>query len=221
MSHADRSRKQQLQSPTFLPKAGARKTSVIVLASTSITRKALLNNAGILVTSVTPDVDERKLIAENPMWGPAETSLNLARAKAVDVSGRSMKTLVVGADQVLSIRNQIYSKPADMVAARYQLNELRGQTHELISSAACVRNGVELWNTTDRARLKMRHFSDEFLENYLQNNGRNCMTSVGGYQIEGLGSQLFESIDGDYFTILGLPLFPLMQFLRSTGELPA
>ena len=192
---------------------------MIILASTSVTRQALLNNAGILVTTVRPDVDEQRLIAENPTWGPADTSLNLAKAKATDVSGRSMEALVVGADQVLSFRNRIYSKPVDMVEARQQLNELRGHTHELISSAACVRKGVEIWNTTDRAHLKMRHFSDEFLENYLQSNGRNCMTSVGGYQIEGLGSQLFESIEGDHFTILGLPLFPLMQFLRSAGEL--
>lgn len=192
---------------------------MIVLASTSITRQALLSNAGIPVTTVRPDVDEQQLIAENPTWGPADISLNLARAKAIDVSKRSTEAVVVGADQVLSFRNRIYSKPADMAAARNQLKELRGHTHELISSAACVRNGVEIWNTTGRARLKMRHFSDEFLENYLQRNGRNCMTSVGGYQIEGLGSQLFESIEGDYFTILGLPLFPLMRFLRNAGEL--
>ena len=192
---------------------------MIVLASTSITRQALLRNAGVPVTTMRPDVDEQDIIVQNPNWNPAETSLALARAKALDVSRKSADAIVIGADQVLTFRHRIYSKPADIAAASLQLKELRGQTHELITSVSCARHGEEVWTSTGHAHLRMRNFSDAFLESYLARNGENCMSSVGGYQIEGLGSQLFDSVEGDYFIILGLPLFPLMQFLRSIGEL--
>ena len=194
---------------------------MIVLASTSPTRKMLLTNAGIQFSADSPDVDELQLIGENPCWTPAETSLNLAQAKALNVSRRTPNALVIGSDQVLACGGQIYSKPKTVDDARRQLVELRDRQHQLISSVACTTNGTTLWHATAAANLKMRNFTDNFLEHYLVQNGSNSLNSVGGYQIEHLGSQLFDSIEGDYFTILGLPLLPLMQFLRQAGELPS
>ena len=192
---------------------------MIILASTSPTRQSMLKNAGVNFTALRPNVDERQLLAENPAWTPADASLCLARAKAVEVSLRNAGGLVIGADQVLSFAQRIYSKPSDIDTARNQLRDLRGMTHELISSAACARNGLELWNITCRAHMTMRNFSDGFIEAYLSRNGMESTASVGAYQLEGLGSQLFDRIDGDYFTILGLPLLPLLEFLRKQGEL--
>lgn len=192
---------------------------MIILASTSPTRQLMLTNAGVNFTSAQPDVDELCLLAEHPAWSPPEASLKLAAAKAKDVSLRNPKALVIGADQVLSFADRIYSKPPDIDAARRQLKALRGQTHQLISSAACARNGAQLWSITCHAVLAMRNFSDSFLENYLSRNGSKSTSSVGAYQVEGLGSQLFDTIYGDYFTVLGLPLLPLLGFLRGQGEL--
>ncbi len=192
---------------------------MIVLASTSTTRQSMLTNAGVKFTAVRPNVDEAQLLAENPAWTPADASLCLARAKAMEVSLRNTDGLVIGADQALSFAQRIHSKPLDIEAARNQLRDLRGTTHELISSAVCTRNGSELWKITCHAQMTMRDFSDGFLDAYLSRNGARSTASVGAYQLEGLGSQLFERIDGDYFTILGLPLLPLMKFLRTEGEL--
>ncbi len=192
---------------------------MIILASTSPTRQLMLANAGVTFTTARPDVDELSLLAEHPNWSPAEASLNLAAAKAKDVSLRHHGALVIGADQVLSFDGRIYSKPPDIGAARRQLQDLRGQTHQLISSAVCARRGAELWSITSQAHLTMRNFSDVFLESYLARNVAKSMESVGAYQIEGLGSQMFDKIDGDYFTILGLPLLPLLECLRTHGEL--
>ena len=192
---------------------------MIILASTSQTRQAILANAGVRFTTVSPEVDERRLVAQNPHWSPDEISLRLAEAKALDVSRRNPQALVIGADQVLALGDRVYSKPKDLTDCRNQLLELRGQSHRLISSVTCARQGASTWSLTDTALLAMRHFSDEFVDTYLQGNAANCMKSVGGYQIEGLGLQLFSSISGGYFTILGLPLLPLLDYLRQEAEL--
>ncbi len=192
---------------------------MIILASTSQTRQTILSNAGLKFTSERPEVDERRFVAENPQWTPEDISLRLAELKACDVSRRHPDALVIGADQVLALGPKVYSKPTDIEDCRRQLHELRGQTHRLISSAVCARQGVPVWSSTDVATLAMRLFSDAFLEHYLASNGANSMASVGGYQVEGLGIQLFSEISGDYFTILGLPLLPLLDYLRAESEL--
>jgi septum formation protein len=141
-----------------LPKAGGRNIDVIILASTSSTRQSMLANAGVNFTVVGPRVDEAQLLEENPAWTPSDASLHLARAKAMEVSGRNTNKLVIGADQVLSLAERTYSKPSNFEAARSQLRDLRGKTHELISSAVCTRDGSELWNVTRRAQMKMRNW---------------------------------------------------------------
>jgi len=192
---------------------------MIILASTSPTRQTILTNAGLSFTAVAPGVDEGDLVARNLSWSPQEVALKLAEAKAVDVSRRYPDALVIGADQVLALGNRIYAKPVTPQQCRQHLLELRGRTHVLISSVVCARSGETQWFQTAEASLAMRQFSDEFLEQYLGKVGMDCMSSVGGYKIEGLGLQLFEKVEGDHFTILGLPLLPLLSYLRSTGEI--
>lgn len=192
---------------------------MIVLASTSSTRQAMLKAAGLDFTATAPDVDERALVARNSGWLPSDTALRLAEAKALDVSARFPQAHVVGADQVLALGNRSFSKPKDRDACRRQLLELRGHTHVLISSVVCARGGSAEWSHTAEAHLTMRSFSERFLDAYLDAVGADCTTSVGGYKIEGLGLQLFESIKGDHFTILGLPLVQLLSHLRTEGEI--
>lgn len=194
---------------------------MIILASTSPTRRALLDNAGLAYTAVPPQVDERALIAQNPHWTPGETALKLAAAKASEVSARFPDAIVIGADQVLALGQKSYAKPTSIGQCRQHLMELRGKTHALISGVVCARGGAAAWSHTSQALLTMRAFSETFLDHYLERVGADCMTSVGGYKIEGLGLQLFETVEGDHFTILGLPLPPLLSYLRMTGEIEA
>ena len=190
---------------------------MIILASTSITRQTMLSNAGLVFNASSPGVDERALLAANPLWQPEEIALQRAEAKALDVSQRNSGALVIGADQVLALGDTIYGKPRDRLHCLEQLRALRGQTHELITAVVLARNGETLWMHCDKARLTMRNYSDEFLENYLNAIGDDCTTSVGGYKIEGPGAQLFKSVSGDHFTILGLPLIPLLEKMRDLG----
>lgn len=192
---------------------------MIVLASTSPTRQAMLRSAGLEFSSTAPQVDERALVAAHPEWPPADVALRLAEAKAEEVSRRHPQSIVIGADQVLALGSRVYSKPRDTADCRKQLQELRGQTHLLISAVVCARGGTATWSHVAEARLTMRDFSDDFVEQYLAKIGSDCTSSVGGYKIEGLGLQLFEQVDGDHFTILGLPLIPLMNHLRGTEDL--
>jgi septum formation protein len=164
-------------------------------------------------------VNEESLVGENPHWQPETVSVELAKAKALDVSSRNDASLVVGADQVLCCGATTYGKPKSLSHCRRQLLELRGKEHCLVSSVALARGGEIAWQHTATARLTMRRFTDEFLDSYLDSSGPEILSSVGGYKIEGLGIQLFESVEGDYFTILGLPLLPLLAYLRHTGEL--
>ena len=192
---------------------------MIILASTSPTRQAILAKAGLAFTAVSPKVDERNLVAQHLHWSPADTAQKLAEAKAVDVSARNPHAIVIGADQVLALGSKVYTKPSSIEECRQHLLELRGKSHKLISSVACAQGGLIQWSHTDEALLRMRLFSDRFLQWYLDEIGNDCMSTVGGYKIEGLGLQLFEEVNGDHFTILGLPLIPLLRQLRSMREI--
>jgi len=191
---------------------------MIVLASTSPTRQAMLRNAGFEFMPQAPRVDERALVAAHPEWLPREIALKLAEAKALDVSERNPEAVVIGADQVLALGTRSFSKPRDTDDCRRQLVALRGRTHELISAVVCAKGSRIEWSHVDEAHLTMRAFSDGFLDAYLARIGADCTSSVGGYKIEGAGLQLFQNVTGDHFTILGLPLLPLLHHLRACGE---
>ena len=192
---------------------------MIILASTSATRQAILRNAGVPFSVEAPSVDERQLVKEHSHWSPYETATGLACAKALDISRRHLEAIVIGADQVLACDDITFHKPINIDECRKQLLSLRGRSHALISAVACARHGELLWQTKETATLRVRQFSNAFLDSYLQTNGPRAMASVGGYQIEAAGIQLFDQIDGDHFTILGLPLLPLLGHLRASGEL--
>lgn len=180
----------------------------------------MLASAGLNFTIVAPYVDEQEILRDNHDWTPEEAALRLAEAKAIEVSTRNPGNIVIGADQTLAFNQRVFSKSATLETARSVLLDLRGQTHRLISSVVCARDGLAVWNATTLANLTMRNFSPEFLDDYLQKCGPTILSSVGAYQIEGRGSQLFDRLEGDHFTIMGLPLLPLMKFLRENGELP-
>lgn len=191
----------------------------VVLASGSRTRAEMLERAGVRVALAPAAVDEEeiKLSARAQGVGVDEVAEALAELKAQRVTRKHPGALVIGADQMLECDGQWFDKPTGRDAAREQLKALRGKTHRLVSCAVVVRDGERLWHQVDRARLTMRPFSDAFLESYLDAAGDNVLHSVGAYQLEGLGAQLFHRVDGDFFTILGLPLLPLLGFLRVHG----
>jgi len=186
----------------------------LVLASRSASRRAVLAGAAIPVEVLPADVDERAIEARAGTKSPSDIALLLARAKAGAVSAKLPGRLVLGADQTLALGDRLFAKPADLAAARDQLKDLRGRTHALHSAVVLVRDGAVLFEHCETARLSMREFSDRFLESYIETVGLAVTASVGGYQVEGAGIQLFERIDGDHFTILGLPLLPLLHHLR-------
>jgi septum formation protein len=186
----------------------------LVLASRSESRRAILSGAGIPLEVLAADIDERALEAQAGAASPSEVALLLARHKAFAVTVQRAGRLVLGADQTLALGQRLYAKPADPAAARDQLRSMRGHTHELHSAVVVARDGTVLFEHCEIARLTMRDFSDGFLDRYLAAAGAAVTASVGGYQVESLGIQLFERIDGDHFTILGLPLLRLLQYLR-------
>jgi septum formation protein len=195
----------------------------LILASASPTRRRLLEQAGLEFSAETAPIDEEeaKLALESEGASAAALAETLAELKATAVSRRHPGGFVIGADQVLDCEGRRYDKPRDEAAARAQLMALRGRSHQLISALVVVRNGERLWHHVDRARLTMRPFSPAFLDDYLARSLPGILTSVGAYQLEGRGAQLFSRIEGDYFTILGLPLLPLLDFLRPHGLVPA
>jgi septum formation protein len=199
--------------------------SQIILASTSRARREMLAAAGVAFTVEAADVDEpairKTLLAAKSAATPPQIADALARAKAEDVSQRHKGSLVIGGDQVLALGTELLTKAKDEAAARATLKKLRGMTHELHSTVALAVDGRVLWTHTGTARLKMRDFSDAFLEEYLTRAGDRIGQSVGAYELEGLGVQLFDKIEGDYFTILGLPLLPLLAELRAHGMIAA
>jgi septum formation protein len=191
----------------------------IVLASASATRAAILAGAGIEVLRDPAGVDEDEIKRSFRASGrdAVACATALAETKAMRVSARHTDTLVVGADQMLDCAGIWFDKPHDRTEARAQLAALRGKRHELVSAVTVVKNGAVIWHCVDRPCLIMRAFSDRFLDTYLAALGDDALASVGVYQLEGLGAQLFERIEGDYFSILGLPLLPLLDFLRGHG----
>lgn len=191
----------------------------LVLASASRIRELLLRNAGIDVEVCPAAIDERAVEAASGTPDPGAVALLLAREKACLVERRHPGRLVLGGDQVLAFRSRRLSKAVDRAAARAQLGALRGQTHELHSAVALVRDGAVVFEHVDVARLTMRSFSEQFLDSYLDAVGKAATESVGAYQLEGLGVQLFDRLEGDYFTVLGLPLMPILAFLRRQGFL--
>jgi len=187
----------------------------LVLASKSEVRRDVLAAAGLPVETMPADIDERGIEQNPAASSPRSVAVLLAREKAKAIAAKMPGRLVLGADQTLSLGKERFSKPADRNAARAQLLYLRGKTHELSSGIALVRDGVVLFEDCAVARLTMRIFSEHFLDGYLDVAGASVSQSVGGYQLEKTGIQLFEAIEGDHFTILGMPLFSLLPFLRA------
>ncbi|HLI10182.1 MAG TPA: nucleoside triphosphate pyrophosphatase [Alphaproteobacteria bacterium] len=196
--------------------------SKVVLASASRTRASLLSHAGVpcIADPAGIDEDEIKRSLRGDGASAARAAEALAELKALKVSSRHGGALVIGADQMLECDGTWFDKPADRAQARAQLSALRGRRHRLVAAVVAMRDGIRLWHHIDHADLSMRHFSDAFLDAYLDRAGDSVCASVGAYQLEGLGAQLFSSIEGDHFTILGLPLLPLLDFLRAQKVLP-
>jgi septum formation protein len=188
----------------------------LVLASASPARAALLEGAGLTFKIVPAAVDEAALREHLLSEGAplSDIAALLAEAKAKAVARHHPDALVIGADQILLLGHEIFEKPGDIPAARETLQRLRGKTHELISAVVLVRGADALWHGSDAARLTMRNFSPGFLEGYLEAEGDTVLGSVGAYHLEGRGAQLFDRVEGDYFTILGLPLLQLLGVLR-------
>jgi septum formation protein len=191
----------------------------LVLASASRTRRELLEAAGIPCVAHPASVDERAIEARAGAMAASDIALLLAQAKAQEVAARMPERLVLGADQTLSCEGRQFHKPVDAAAAREQLMQLRGRTHTLHSAIAITRGEAVLLRHCSEAHLTMRRFSEDALRDYLGVAGASACQSVGAYQLEGVGIHLFERIEGDHFTILGLPLIPLLDFLRNEGLL--
>jgi septum formation protein len=195
----------------------------IVLASASAIRASVLRHAGIPVDIVPARVDESALkqSMRAERVGVADCAAALAALKARRVSDQHPDALVIGADQMLECDGAWFDKPEDRAQAGANLRALRGKTHELVAAVTVLRDGASLWRYVGRARLTMRPFTDDFIDAYLDAVGDAALQSVGAYQLEGLGVQLFSHVDGDHFTILGLPLLPLLDFLRQQRIAPS
>jgi septum formation protein len=180
-------------------------------------RAKLLQGAGVEFTTAVSGVDEDAIKATLAAVPPLEVASTLADAKAVKVSDAQPTALVIGADQTLELDGRLFDKPPDLAHARVRLTVLRGRVHRLHSAVALALGGVVIWRETVTSSLTMRAFSDAFLEDYLRRNGEAVLSSVGGYALEGEGVQLFDHIEGDYFSILGLPLLGLLAALRDQG----
>ena len=191
----------------------------LILASQSPARKMLLANAGISFEAVPADIDERSVQKNSGLSAPGEIAGLLAREKACFVSSKNPGRYVVGADQTLALGSRLFSKPAGRAQAADQLRLLAGGTHELHSAVAVARDGKIVFSDVSVARMTMRRLDESAIEAYLDQAGQAVTTSVGAYQLEGLGVHLFERIEGDHFTILGLPLLSLLAFLRGEGLL--
>ena len=195
----------------------------LVLASASKARRALLEAAGLEILTDPAAVDEAAVKESLASEGAraADIALALAELKALRISPRHPGLIVLGADQILECEGERFDKPADLAAARAQLRALEGRRHRLISALVALRDSQRLWHHCGEALLTMRRFGETFLESYLAATGPTVLDSVGAYQLEGRGAQLFTQVEGDYFTVLGLPLLPLLDFLRLQGELAA
>ncbi|MBO6763412.1 nucleoside triphosphate pyrophosphatase [Maricaulis sp.] len=192
-----------------------------VLASGSQIRRQILDNAGIDFSVEKPDVDESVIKEQRSDLSPAEMALVLGKAKAEAVSRGRPKALVLGADQTMELDGSLLDKLPDAALARDRLMAMRGRSHQLHSGLALYRDGECVWQHQQSSTLHVRAFSDAFLDDYLERAGFALTASVGAYAFEGLGAQLFEKIDGDYYAILGLPLLPLLDALREFDVIPA
>lgn len=188
----------------------------LILASSSASRQMLMRNAGLTFSAIPADIDERALDEQLERDGasPEEIALELAQAKALAVSALYPEALVLGCDQTMALGARVYHKPKTMAEAEAHLLSLSGKVHRLNSAAVLVRHGEVVWQIVSSAELTVRTLNAEFVSRHLQRVGEKALSSVGAYQLEGEGIQLFTSIEGDYFTILGLPLLPLLSKLR-------
>lgn len=200
---------------------GDARTSRLILASASRTRAALLSAAGVTVDAIPASVDEAALrdLAKSRNDTTETTALFLAEAKALAVGEDDRDALVIGADQMLECEGAWFEKADNRAEAADSLRRLRGRAHRLVSAVVVAEAGNTVWHATETATLVMRSFDDAFLGRYLDAVGDDALASVGAYRLEGLGVQLFERIEGDHFTILGLPLLALLDFLRRRGVL--
>lgn len=191
-----------------------RERQPLVLASQSAVRKSLLVNAGIAVETIPADIDERGIQQGSGLTDPGKIAALLASEKAKFISAKLPGRYVVGADQTLALGEQLFSKPANRAAAAMHIKALSGQTHALHSAVSVARDGALLFSDMSVARMTMRSLTDREIDGYIEEAGDAVMSSVGAYQLERTGVHLFERIEGDHFTILGLPLLPLLGFLR-------
>jgi septum formation protein len=194
----------------------------VVLASASPFRRNLLEAAGVPFRVIPARVDEAAIKrGRGAGLAPAALAEMLAVTKAEAVSRECSDSLVIGSDQVAAMGSRIFDKPASVAEARTHLEQLRGRTHQLVTAVALAQNGRAVWQVTESACLTMRAFTDEFLDRYLAEGGTRLTQMAGAYEIEGRGIQLFERVAGDHFTIVGLPLVPLLAELRARGVLPS
>lgn len=192
----------------------------IILASKSLIRMNILKNAGLNFDSVDSKIDERQIqkkYQENKKFLIKDLALALAEKKAMVISERYPQQLIIGCDQILECDEKIFHKPQDASTALIDLKKLKGKQHNLITSNVCILNSKKIWQHTEISKMCMRNFTDEFIESYVIAMGNKINKVVAGYEIEGLGIQLFEKIDGDFFSIQGLSLFQLLKFLRQSG----
>ena len=191
----------------------------LILASRSAARRAMLADAGVPCSVQVADVDEDAVKNAHDPADAAGLAVELARVKALAVSRHDADAWVLGADQTLAFDDGLVSKAPSLDAARTRLTAMRGRAHHLHSGAALARNGQIVWSGVDTATMRVRDFSDAFLDAYLAAEGESLLACVGSYRLEGMGSQLFERVEGDYFTVLGLPLWPVLAELRRAGVL--
>ena len=194
----------------------------VILASASDARAAILARAGVVARRQAAQIDETDIKASLRAEGaePSQVAETLAELKARRISRQADDSLVIGADQLLESDGAWFDKPAGRSQAAVDLRALSGKTHSLFTAVCVLRDGAHLWHHNARACLTMRPLSDTFIDAYLEAAGAEALGSVGAYQLEGLGAQLFARVEGDYFTILGLPLLPLLDFLRGHGVVP-
>ena len=191
----------------------------LVLASSSPFRRMLMQNAGLTFEARAADIDERRIEAGLEGAAPDEVALTLAAAKAMEVSNHFPDAIVIGSDQTMSLGKRVYHKPKSRQEAKENLLSLSGKTHRLNSAITLARGGDVLWEHVSHADLTVRALSEDYVDHYLDRVGEAVYSSVGAYQLEGEGIQLFSRIDGDYFTILGLPMLPLLEKLRQLGAI--